>query len=186
MKNDQVRGFTLAELMVVVVILGVLATLALFSFRKHVAAARTAEATQFLGAVRAAQESYFQSFGQYCGTPQPALQPAAMPFETRESWDPPADSPWRALGVQSSGKVWFQYFLMAGTAAQGPPATAPFLPSEVTGRPWFWAAACSDFDGDGSGARCDGGLANDNPGGRVSFHELSSVRGAVVSHHEGE
>jgi prepilin-type N-terminal cleavage/methylation domain-containing protein len=66
--RSRVRGFTLVELMVVVVILGVLAVLALFAYRKYTYAARNSEAVQFLGGVRAAQESYFQSFGQYCGT----------------------------------------------------------------------------------------------------------------------
>ena len=172
--------------MVVVVILGILATLALFSYRRTVTAARTAEAVQFLGAVRAAQESYFQSFGQYCGGLLPSLHPAAMPFQTREDWNPPPGSAWRALGVQSTGKVWFQYFLVAGSASDAPPAAAPFAPGETAGRPWFWAAACSDFDGDAGGATCDGAHANDGAGGRIGFHELSSVRGAVVSHHEGE
>jgi hypothetical protein len=85
--------------------------------------------------LRAAQESYFQNFGQYCGTLQPALHPAVIPFEGKETWNPPANSPWRDLSIQSAGRVWFQYYLVAGTANQNPPADAPFLPAEVNGRP---------------------------------------------------
>ena len=55
------KGFTLVELMVVVVIIGVLSVLALFAYRKYNFFARNSEAVQFLGAVRSAQESYFQA-----------------------------------------------------------------------------------------------------------------------------
>jgi prepilin-type N-terminal cleavage/methylation domain-containing protein len=186
MHRARVRGFTLVELMVVVVILGVLAVLALFAYRKYTYAARNSEAVQFLGAVRAAQESYFQSFGQYCGTLQPALHPAAIPFEAKETWNPPANSPWRDLSIQSAGRVWFQYYLVAGTANQNPPADAPFLPAEVNGRPWYWAGACGDFNGDGAGQACSGALSNDRMASKLSFFETSSVRADVVTHHEGQ
>ena len=53
--------------MIVVVILGVLSVVAITGYRKYVYSARNTAAIQFLGAVRAAQEAYFQSFGQYCG-----------------------------------------------------------------------------------------------------------------------
>lgn len=187
-RGRRARGFTLVELMVVVVILAILASLALFAYRKYTQAARNSEAVQFLGAVRAAQESYFQSFGQYCGTVQPSVHPAVVPFDTKEAWNPPQDSPWRVLGVQSPGRVWFQYMIMAGTAGQDPPADAPFLPAEVQGRPWYWVGACGDFNGNAGGAVCNGAAAlwNDRAQSRLSFHETSSVRADVVSHHTGE
>ena len=180
------RGFTLVELMVVVVILAVLASLALFAYKKYTRSARNSEAVQFLGAIRAAQESYFQSFGQYCGTVAPVLHPGRVPFEMKELWNPPEDSPFRVLGVQSPGQVWFQYIMWAGQAGENPPAGAPFLASEVAGRPWYWVGACSDFDGDSAGAPCSGNLWSPAVRYNLSFFETSSVRSDVVSNNDGE
>ena len=45
------RGFTLIELMIVVAIVGILAILAIFGVRKYLANAKTAEATNTIGAI---------------------------------------------------------------------------------------------------------------------------------------
>lgn len=140
------RGFTLIELMIVVVIIGVLSVLAVTGWRKHVIAARHAEAVNVLGAVRAAQETYFQAFGQYCGTTQPTPWPAQRPVEKTEWGTPPEGNPWSQLGLRSPGRVWFQYFLAAGGGAQQPPGAAPFLAEDKDGRPWYWAWAENRFE----------------------------------------
>ncbi len=145
-----IRGFTLVELMIVVVIIGVLSVLAITGYRKYTYAARNAEAQQFLGAVRAAQEAYFQAWGRYCGAPQEDVWPDQMPnAETGKlSWDSPdnplpEDSAWYALGIKSPGRVWFQYELAAGTPGQnGGQAIRDIR------RHWFWAQAHGDFNGD--------------------------------------
>ena len=48
------RGFTLIELMIVVAIVGILAILAIFGVRKYLANAKTAEATNSIGAINQA------------------------------------------------------------------------------------------------------------------------------------
>lgn len=128
MQRTRNRGFTLVELMVVVVILGILAVLALFAYRKYTYAARNSEAVQFLGAVRAAQESYFQSFGQYCGTLQPALHPAVIPFEGKEPGTHRrttrgATCPSRAPGGCGSSTTWWP-----APRSQTPRQTRPSCP----------------------------------------------------------
>jgi prepilin-type N-terminal cleavage/methylation domain-containing protein len=52
------KGFTLIEVLIVVIILGILATIAVPQFRRMVARSRTAEAYSTLGAIKTAQEIY--------------------------------------------------------------------------------------------------------------------------------
>jgi type II secretion system protein G len=52
------KGFTLIEVLIVVIILGILATISVPQFTKMVARARTAEAYSTLGAIKTAQEIY--------------------------------------------------------------------------------------------------------------------------------
>ena len=177
------RAFTLVELMVVVVIVGVLSVLAMVAYRKYAYSARSSEVHQFLGAVRAAQESYFQSFGQYCGSLQPARWPADLPVEQKAAWEPVTQPVWVALNLRSPGAVWFQYFIVAGTSTQAPPGNAPFFQGEVENRPWFWVGACGDFDGDAGGDAC---TPNTGDRGNQSFFETSSLRAHIVSYREGE
>jgi len=59
------KGFTLLELLIVVIIVGVLATLALPNFLRGVERARWAEAKNILGALRASQIRYKAQYETY-------------------------------------------------------------------------------------------------------------------------
>jgi prepilin-type N-terminal cleavage/methylation domain-containing protein len=59
------KGFTLVELAVVIVIIGVLAAFGVPRFLKSVERSKAAEAFQYLSAVRAAQERYLAKEGCY-------------------------------------------------------------------------------------------------------------------------
>lgn len=59
------KGFTLLELVVVVIILGILATLGFTQYTKMVEKGRTAEAKMILGQIRTAQVAYNQQYGGY-------------------------------------------------------------------------------------------------------------------------
>jgi type IV pilus assembly protein PilA len=59
------EGFTLIELMVVVAIIGLLASVALPNFRRYQAKSRTSEAKLQLAAAYSAEEAFQQEFGNY-------------------------------------------------------------------------------------------------------------------------
>jgi len=65
MKN---KGFTLIELMVAVVVVGILAAIALPSYMQHVRRARITEATAELSTARVKLEQYYQDNKNYGAT----------------------------------------------------------------------------------------------------------------------
>ena len=71
------KGFTLIEVMIVVVIISVIAAIAYPSYGEHVQRSRIAEATATLADLRIRMERFFQDNrtfmnGAVCGTPMPA------------------------------------------------------------------------------------------------------------------
>lgn len=59
------KGFTLLELVIVIIIIGILATLGFTQFAKVVEKGRTTEARTILGTIRSAQEAYKLEYGVY-------------------------------------------------------------------------------------------------------------------------
>jgi prepilin-type N-terminal cleavage/methylation domain-containing protein len=142
-------GFTLMELMIVVVILGVLAAVAIPSFRSYVYRARASEAPDFLGEIRQRQESYRSEFGQYCevSTAFTDLTPGALVDSGRQAQSWPASTPlWDQLGARPDGVVYFQYASGAGLPGTTPPGGLGYDGSDF----WFVSRAIGDLDGDGN------------------------------------
>ena len=67
-KKLMLKGFTLAELMIAVVIVGILSSLAVPRFISHIEKTRTAEAVANLEAVYKLQLAYFQEKRVYAGS----------------------------------------------------------------------------------------------------------------------
>ena len=128
MKRNE--GFTITELMIAVVIMGVLATLAIPTFTSYIYKARVTEATNFLGEIKQRQESYRNEFGQYCaddadwGTYNPTTIPGADPV------------------MWTSTTMWDQL----GASPDVTPPTGTNLDDDDH---WFAARAQADLDEDG-------------------------------------
>jgi len=65
MKKNRKKGFTLIELMVVVIIVGILAAVAIPIFRGQTKRAIAAEGEALLGSVRTAELVYYAEHGTY-------------------------------------------------------------------------------------------------------------------------
>ncbi|MCX7917346.1 MAG: prepilin-type N-terminal cleavage/methylation domain-containing protein [bacterium] len=65
MKKLRKKGFTLIELMTVVIIVGILASVAVPLYRANVKRAMASEGAALLGSVRTAQRVYYAEFGKY-------------------------------------------------------------------------------------------------------------------------
>jgi prepilin-type N-terminal cleavage/methylation domain-containing protein len=139
------EGFTITELMITVVILGVLATLAIPSFTSYIYKARVTEATGFLTKIKQRQDAYREEFGQYCavnGDDWGTYNPSTIPGIDPVGWTTTTE--WTQLGASPDGPVRFQYATVAGV----PGVTAPADTDLDDDDHWFAARAQGDLDED--------------------------------------
>lgn len=157
-------GFTLIELMIVVVIIGILSALAVYGVEKYRAQAKTAEPRQLLGRIAKDQLAAFEAERQestvlsFGGTAESARSlcpdasgrplgigtaqsPVAIPAIQSSKWQPSPsdfrDEGWSCLGFSVSTPLYFGYGMdatQAGTSA---------APGDE-----FTAFAIGDLDGD--------------------------------------
>lgn len=159
MRHKQ-QGFTLMELMTVVVIVGVLSAIAIPTFQSYIYKSRTTEATEFLGVIRLREEAYRSEFGVYCPTLAASASPNAYsslntnsnlvpdPSTTRRDPKPfVATTPWLNLGARPSGNVRFGYGVAAGLPTEAVAQTGLGF-TDATADFWFVARAVGDLNGD--------------------------------------
>ena len=145
MKRNQ--GYTITELMITVVIIGVLATLAIPTFTSYIYRSRVTEATNFLGKIKQRQEAYRNEFGNYCavdGVGWGTWNPAAIPGEDPVVWV--STDEWQQLGASPNAPIRFQYATVAGIPGDPAPAGTELDEDDH----WFAARAQGDLDGDGT------------------------------------
>jgi type IV pilus assembly protein PilA len=136
------------------VLVGVLASLAIYGTRRYLASAKTAEAKNTIGAIaRGARQSYERETVDASGNPRHALcksanpvpsmvpsgvkyMPGAGDFDTGD-----AETGWKCLKFSITQSIYYQYSYNQGTG---------YLATAVNPGPTgFEAAARGDLDGDG-------------------------------------
>lgn len=165
-------GFSLVELIVVVVIIGILATLASYGYSKWIGRARRAEAVALLAEMSAKEQVYLMEFGAYLplrADNQPDINEVAAAwypispdnpaFESKRTATSIANGAlwplqWRNVGLRPrTAQLYCTYILNAGPGnGAAIPAAATFgtrllSAPGVTNRPWFYALAACNFTG---------------------------------------
>lgn len=157
-KRGLQAGFTLAELLAVVAMIGILATIAMVSYRRYLSSSRVAEATTMVGNIRSAQEGYRSETMVYLNVSTEGAWYPAAPNDKKRAWDFPdhADyAKWRTLGVRSDGPVYFGYVTYAGLATEdvtAPTGTQATWSFDTPTEPWYIVQAAGDVNNDGK--RC--------------------------------
>lgn len=182
-RSSYTVGFTLVELMVVVIITGILAALGFASLRAYVTSSWGAEALNMVQSIRAAQERYRSEYMVYLDVSEPGgswypqdptqegNRGTIMPFYDADGTH--GDSPnWMRLRPTAPNAVRFGYVVNAGApnvpmtdVLGGPEFTWP-TPTEN----WYVIQAIGDTDGDGD----------------TSYYRASSLDGEVYSTNHGE
>ncbi|MEB2313455.1 MAG: prepilin-type N-terminal cleavage/methylation domain-containing protein [Sorangiineae bacterium] len=179
MNARRARGFTLVELMAVVVIVGILAAVGVVTMRKYIFGSKSVEALSMIQAIRAAQERWRAENQAYLDVsdtidtwyPMENKQPSSTYYSWGGGTSPLAGR-WRLLNVSVSDRVQFGYTTKAGPAftAMTPLSVANPPTWPVANGPWYVIQAKGD--------------ANDD--GVYSMFAASSLNGEVLRQNEGE
>ncbi len=141
-------GFTTIELLVGVAIVGILAAVAIPSFKGYVYRGRVTEAVTVLNEIKTRQEAYRSRFGNYAavnGNSWGDYTPTDVPGSQPVVW--PSSREWEELGLRSPGYVRFRYATIAGFPGEAAPASTNL---ETETNFWYAAQAEGDLDDDGN------------------------------------
>jgi type IV pilus assembly protein PilA len=157
---------TLVEMLIVVAIIGVLATLAVVGYRRWVRSSFLAEGQDMVSNIRSAEESFLAENGSYLDVSgclgDGCTYPLQHPSSSKTAWGGPCGwcknpaTGWRGLTVQSNAPVVFGYSVIADQVT--PPTTrvpaisvngqALNLTAMNTGAPWYFVEADANISGD--------------------------------------
>ena len=154
-------GFTLMELMIVVAIVGILATLAVFMFTRHVAKAKSSEVPAMFAELKLRQQQFHLENEAYLSTgasDTDFFPTATPPGSSAQSFDITTDAEWQQLRINpDKTQLYCVYVARAGAGddATNVGSTASAAPFNLSGSlavpaiNWFYLLASCDFDGDG-------------------------------------
>ena len=155
-RNKLLRaGFTLIELMIVVAIIGILAGIAVPSFRKYQNTSKRAEAYGNLAALVKTNKAFYAENGSYVGVPlsEPGFglgNVAPGPMKRNVT---PLQNAFSMLGWAPDSEVYYDYDVAADqTFNDGLGGNAGDHPGCACGGTCFTASAYGDIDGDGAPA----------------------------------
>jgi prepilin-type N-terminal cleavage/methylation domain-containing protein len=164
------RGFTLVELMIVVVILGILAAIASVGYRRYIARARSGEAVAMLAEMASKEQSYKLEFASYLPLRAdnkanlPSPDEASTAFYPIDAGSSALDSArtqiaignaalwpqgWQAVGLRPRDTgLYCTYLTNAGGAGDDPSALkfGKILIGANNTAPWFYGLAACNLD----------------------------------------
>lgn len=154
----------MVEVMIVVVIVGILSSLAIYGVSQYLRASQVSEAGAVINAIKGAQEVYRQDTFQYLdvsGGDFDESFPAADPLPAgKRAWagtGTTAADGFKMLGVQIDSAVYFVYSCVAvrgGVDMPAPPTATvtdfSLNDDAVVVEPRFMVVAKGDLDGDGN------------------------------------
>jgi prepilin-type N-terminal cleavage/methylation domain-containing protein len=173
-RSPRAAGFTIIEMLIVVVMLGILAALAVVGFRRYIGRARSTEAVAVLSEMASKEQVYFLEFGNYLPlradnnmtlpSPDEATaafypsDPSSSAFEssrTATSIASPSGWPkgWQGVGLRPRNTVLYcTYLVNAGATGQAVPAGATLGQTIIgtvgaTGPAWFYGVAACNLTG---------------------------------------
>lgn len=189
-RGTDASGFTLVELMMVVVIIGILSAIAMPLYSRNKYRSFALEGTEVLSRITAAQETYRATFNMYADTSNDfALSGAAnggsgalganwWPSISTRDADGQIDfytnlpASWNQLSVRPRQRVRYSYQTISGRPGVAPSVggTNPdlgyaTLPTAQQGA-WYFAVATADLDQDGIYSRFE--VSNLTPNVRIT------------------
>jgi len=123
----KMSGFTLVELMIVVVILGILAAVAIPAFSRYVKRSKTSEATENINGIYNGEVTYYNRSPELNGNPSAqfiatSAQPSTVPH-MQKAQGVFTGSDWTSVGYASDKALYYSYQAFAAGTGSNSNAT---------------------------------------------------------------